>query len=387
MEADRMVQSLPAKSLVAIKAFLTRRLTIECDRIPYTYQRVGMKRLVNWLLTETSVYAKPPTPWGWPTILQVEPSSVCNLRCTFCPVTTGLERPAGLLDFEIYKRVIDEIGDYLFLILLWDWGEPFLNPAIYDMIAYAKARKIRLVSSTNGHVFAGGDHAERLVNSGIDSIIFAVDGLDQKTYRQYRARGEIDTVLSGIKRVVAAKRALGSETPLVNLRFLAMRHNEHQVPLLQDFALELGVDAVSIKTLNPFDQGECHSTKADGLEFIPRDPHLQRFEFDPVTGMRIRHRHNPCRKLWNDAVLASDGTVSPCEFDPHNRYVVGDLTHQSFKEIWSGAPMARLRRQFRRDDQKMGLCAGCTNAYVGGQCSTETIAEVCFLNAQVEGGV
>lgn len=38
------------------------------------------------------------------------------------------------MTMDLFQRIIDELGDFLFLILLWDWGEPFLNPHIYDMI-------------------------------------------------------------------------------------------------------------------------------------------------------------------------------------------------------------------------------------------------------------
>jgi len=29
------------------------------------------------------------------------------------------------------------LGDYLLLLILWNWGEPFLHPQICEMIAYA----------------------------------------------------------------------------------------------------------------------------------------------------------------------------------------------------------------------------------------------------------
>ena len=233
----------------------------------------------------------------------------------------------------------------------------------------------RLPIAPNGHVFARGDHAERLVRSGIDSIIFAVDGLSQETYEQYRAGGKIEEALSGVQRVVAAKRALQATTPFIHFRFLAMRHNEHEIPSLKALARSLGADAFSIKSLNPYDQGEVHSTKADGLEFIPQDPRYQRFEYDAETGARIRLETNPCLRLWNNPVLNWDGKISPCDFDPHDHYGLGDLADQSFGDIWWGAHIAELRRQFRRDYQQIGLCVGCTYAFKGGNCATETIAE------------
>lgn len=379
-----MKSDLVRKSFNVINALITRRLLIECDRISYKFHHIPMKKILNWILVEASIPLKPEKPWGWPTHLQVEPSTLCNLRCAFCPVTTGLNRHRGHMTFDIFKKAIDEMGDYLYLILLWDWGEPFLNPAIYEMITYAKQRDIKIVSSTNGHVFAQGDHAERLVRSGIDAIIFAVDGINQETYEQYRVGGDIKTVLTGIEKVVAAKHALNSPTPFINFRFLLMKHNEHEIPRLKAFTKSLGVDALTLKTLNPYDQGEYANIKADGLKFIPQTSHYQRFEYNERDGSRIRLKQNPCKRLWNNPVLHWDGKISPCTFDPHDNYAIGHLARQSFKEIWMGIPFAQLRHQFRKDYQKMSLCVDCTNAFKGGYLGN-SIAEACFFNPSEKG--
>ena len=373
-----MFEDLMPKTLNAIRALFLRRVSMESDRIPCESTHVPLRKILNWIMVEASVYFKPQRPWGLPTHLQVEPSAQCNLKCAFCPVTTGLDRPTGQMAFETFTKAIDQMGDYLFLILLWDWGEPFLNPRVYDMISYAKQRRIKVVSSTNGHVFAQKDHAERLVRSGIDTLVLAVDGISQETYERYRGNGNLKTVLTAIERILAAKRALNSRTPLLNLRFLPMKHNEHEIPLLRDFARSLGVDALTLKTLNPYEQGECHSTKASGTEFVPQNPQYQRFEYDE-TGFRIRLERNPCKRPWNNPVLRWDGKISPCSFDPHNHYVMGDLMRQSFREIWFGDAFSQLRRQFRQDYRQIGLCAGCSYAFKGGCCGNETIAEAHYF--------
>jgi len=148
---------------MALKALVTRSIQIECDRIPYRFQNVPLKKILNWLCVEVSILIKPGRPWGWPTNLQIEPSTKCNLRCAICPLTEGMGRSTGYMDFALFKKIIDEIGDYVFLILLWDWGEPFLNPSIYEMISYARQKGIRTVSSTNGHSFTQIENADKLV--------------------------------------------------------------------------------------------------------------------------------------------------------------------------------------------------------------------------------
>lgn len=110
------------KFFKAIKALVSRTVIIECDRIPYEFHNVPMKKILNWIIVEASILLKPARPWGWPTHLQVEPTNFCNLRCALCPVSEGLNRPSGQMDFDIFKNFIDGIGDYIFIILLWDWG-------------------------------------------------------------------------------------------------------------------------------------------------------------------------------------------------------------------------------------------------------------------------
>jgi radical SAM protein with 4Fe4S-binding SPASM domain len=374
-----MTTSLFDRAHKGLKALVTRKVRIECDRMPFEFQRVPLRKILNWILVEASILVKPERPWGWPTHAQIEPTSACNLKCVLCPVTEGLERPQGHMELRTFKRIIDELGQHLFIIILWDWGEPFLNPSIYDMISYARTRDIGVVSSTNGHVFARGDHAEQLVHSGIDYIVFAVDGVTQATYERYRQGGDLETVTAGIKRIVEARHALQSRTPLIDLRFLVMKHNEHEIPQLEAFARSLEVDALTLRTLCTYDDGEYCVTEPDGRAFVPQNPNYQPFKLDPRSQSRIRRKVNPCKVLWNNPAIHHDGKVCPCTFDPHGRHVLGDLGESTFANVWWGADYRALRRQFRNDYQQLALCCDCTYAFEGGSMGEERDREVYFF--------
>ena len=363
----------------ALAALSSRKLSIECDRLPLEFERVARTKILNWILVETSIRLGVARAWGWPTHLQVEASSLCNLQCTLCPVTDGLKRPTGNMSFDLFKRLIDEVGPYVFLVILWDWGEPFLNSSIYDMIAYAKRWGIKIISSTNGHLFAKGDHAERLVRSGLDSIIFSVDGLRQESYEKYRDGGDLATVLAGIRRVVAAKRALNSTTPLIDFRFIVMRHNEHEIPELRGFAQSLGVDALTLRTLNTYDFEDSCAGEAQGSKLLPTSSEYQPFRLDSDDGSRIRRHVNPCKALWNNPAIHADGRVCTCTFDWHGRHILGDLNRETFRDIWWGAPYRRYRRRFRQDYRKLALCRGCPCAFEGGSMGEERDVEVHFF--------
>ena len=90
-----------------MRALVMRKVEIECDRIPHEFHGVPIK-------VEASILRKPERPWGWPTHLMIEPTNHCNLRCALCPLTSGMSRPRGHMDLSLFKKIIDETGDYVF---------------------------------------------------------------------------------------------------------------------------------------------------------------------------------------------------------------------------------------------------------------------------------
>jgi len=320
-------------------------------------------------------------PWGYPLTLQLEPSSLCNIRCAVCPVTYGMERPTGLMDLELFKSIIDDIGDYLFMIVLFNWGEPFVNPAVYDMIAYAKKSGIKIISSTNGLEFGNKENAEKLVKSGIDVLAVAIDGIKQETYERFRETGSLDTALAGVRNLVAAKKVLNSKTPLINLRFIPMKHNEHEISELKKLARSMGVDVLSIKTMNPYG---CYSDEiSEDPEYykqsLTEDEKYHRFQYEENSEVLSRIRRDPpCPKLWDCMTLLWNGDACICAFDYRNKLNIGNIKADSINNVWYGDSMRSLREKFRKDYQQIQLCKNCTYSFIGGSLDGEIIEEVYY---------
>ncbi|MBD3383819.1 radical SAM protein [candidate division KSB1 bacterium] len=373
------------KSFLAIKSLLHRKVTIYSDGIPFTFKNVPFHKLLNWLRLETGIALKRKKVWGLPTHSQIEPTNLCNLRCALCPVTDGFERPTGKMSLNTFTSFIDQVGDYLFIILLWDWGEPFLNPDVYKMIEYAVKKDIAVISSTNGHPFANEREAEKLVKSGLSSLIFAVDGTTQESYERYRKGGNLETVMRGIENLVAIKKRLSCDKPFINLRFIVMHDNEHEIPAVIEMGRKLGVDAVSLKTLNP--HGDIINDHELGNVYLPENPHFRRFIYESNKEKRIKLKTNPCKAMWNCPILHFNGTVSVCTFDPNDRRVMGNIHETKFEKIWKNRQYRQQRNQFRSDYTQLKSCDCCTNAFKGGLLSEETISEVYFINGKTHPGL
>jgi MoaA/NifB/PqqE/SkfB family radical SAM enzyme len=272
------------------------------------------------------------------------------------------------MDIKLFQKIIDELRDYLLLIIFWDWGEPFLNPKAYEMIRYVHDAGIKLVSSTNGQIFGKGDHARRVVASGLDVLAFSVDGASQETYQRFRRSGDLDLAIEGIRRVVGEKRRQNSSTPLVNIRSIVMKHNEQEIDALKSMAKDLKVDALTLRKFHDW---------ADVKEFRPSETKFQLPAVQPGNRLPVL-RKNPCKNLWNCPTIHQDGTVCSCFVDYRGARPLGSVAARSFREIWYGQTYRQLRRSFRRRWKELPLCGSCSYRYEGGDIGRDANAEVLF---------
>src|SRR5262245_66433050 len=124
-----------------------------------------------------------------------------------------------MLDFELFRRVIDEVGPSLGRIDFFNYGEAFLHKRAIDMCEYIKTRfpQIYLYTSTNGLAFTEAQ-ARRLVHSGIDEVTFSIDGASPEAYVKYRRRGSFDIAIANLRAMPDEKRSSGRDVPCLNLR-------------------------------------------------------------------------------------------------------------------------------------------------------------------------
>ena len=144
-----------------------------------------------------------------PSRLYIECTAACNISCAqaCCAPETGITRTrqAGMLDFDLFRRVIDEAGPSLGRIDFFNYGEAFLHKRAIEMCEYIKSHHphIYLYSSTNGLAF-NEEQVRRLVRSGIDEVTFSIDGATGRATRNI-VSAEISTKPSEISEPLLTK--------------------------------------------------------------------------------------------------------------------------------------------------------------------------------------
>jgi hypothetical protein len=186
---------------------------------------------------------------GLPTRLYVECTAACNISCfqACCAPETGITRTrqAGMLDFELFRRVLDETGPSLTRVDFFNYGEAFLHKRAVEMCEYIKTTfpHVYLYTSTNGLAF-NEDAVRRLVRSGIDEVTFSIDGATPDSYARYRQRGNFDRAIANLRAAVEEKRRLGLDVPFLNWRYILFTWNDgdREMRLARSLAADIGVD-------------------------------------------------------------------------------------------------------------------------------------------------
>jgi Radical SAM superfamily/Iron-sulfur cluster-binding domain len=179
----------------------------------------------------------------------IECTAACNISCreACCAPETGITRTrqTGMLDFELFRRVIDEVGPTLGRVDFFNYGEAFLNKRAIEMCEYLKERypHIYLYTSTNGGAFTE-EQARRLVHSGIDEVTFSIDGARADSYVQYRQRGKFDVAIRNLRAMADEKRTAGRDLPCLNWRYILFKWNDsdEEMEEARRMAAEIGVD-------------------------------------------------------------------------------------------------------------------------------------------------
>jgi radical SAM protein with 4Fe4S-binding SPASM domain len=295
-------------------------------------------RLRNRLgLLKSYVLRESHVPGG-PLTLAIESTAKCNLFCPMCP-RENIYFPPKDMELTVFQKIIDEGKDYLEFAVPYGVGEPLLNPEIYDMLAYCRGVGVPTGISTNATILTE-EASRKLIESGLDYIIFAFDGATAETYEKYRKGGNFEKVRKNILGFLKVKKEMKSKIFCI-VQMVRLKENQHEIPdVIRMWRIE-GIDEVRIKKDEVHNEGSA----------IPGD-----------NNDRPPMRH-PCYLLWRGPMYVHyDGTVFPCCYIYPDE-PIGNIKRNSLEEIWNSEKMVRLREAHIRSDlDTYKACQNCPAA-------------------------
>lgn len=305
--------------------------------------------MIRSKLSLATRYLRRKHPRGdYPPVVGIEPTNNCNLDCVFCP-RQEMTRAVGDMQQSLFDKIVDEIAGKVDFVWLQDYGEPFLNKNVFELIRAARRRGLKTGISTNGTVMTDRV-VEGIFDSGLDYLIFAFDGATKETYESVRLGANFDHVTANIRRFLARKNERGAKIYTV-VQCICMKQTRAEIRRFIRMWRVKGVDAVRIRqlTYSGSEQGGRHGSNGD-----------------PAGTFRNEPGRRPCYWLWSNPHIKQDGTVVPCCQDVDGALAIGNVRDQPLKAIWNG-PKMRALRQMHIDGRQaeIPLCRNC-NMYQPG---------------------
>ena len=279
--------------------------------------------------------AKSQTVSDFPLLVDIELASVCNLTCPMCYTITDEFKKAvnaTRMDFDLYKKIIDEIGGKVPAIRLSLRGEATLHTKFIECISYAKEKGIKEVSLLTHGGKLTLPYFQKMVEAGIDWITISIDGISD-TYENIRKPLKFNDLLKKIQAIKQYKDQLGLHRPVIKVQGIW--------PAIE----KSGVDNY-YKTLEPWTDLVAFNPLID---YLSNDKHIEYLE------------HFTCPQQYQRLVIGADGLVMKCSNDEENREQIGDIKKQTVHEIWHGEAMQKVRDQHKqtRGFMESPVCRKC----------------------------
>ena len=337
-----------------------------------------LRAYANWGRANLEMLRRSGRISARPLKLTIDPTNVCQLRCPLCPTGAGLlDRQAGHVALDAIEALIDEVGDYVFFIDFFNWGEPLLNPRLEDMIARAERKRISTQVSSNLSLPLSDERIRRLIESGLHGLVCSIDGASQETYGKYRRRGSFDLAFGNMERILAMRRAMSRARPVLTWQFLVFKFNQHEMEAAQRMASAIGVDRLSFEApfVEPGRYGFSAEDAAEMRAWIPDDPRFNRYDprsphyVSPHEAARTRKR---CDWHYVSTAVNWDGAVAPCCTVHETKDDFGRLQPgRAYMDVVNNEAFVGIRERFagRRRVATGLVCETCPTPFIMGYAS------------------
>ncbi len=271
---------------------------------------------------------------NYPLLVDLELASICNLKCPMCYTITKQFKEnvnSTRMDFELFKKIIDEIAFKVPAIRLSLRGEATLNKNFVECISYAKSKGIKEVSTLTHGFKLNLEFFKKIVDAGIDWITISIDGVGE-TYNNIRKPLKFEELLNKIKDIKKYKEQNNLKKPVIKVQGIwpAIEKNPNEY-------YNLFAPLVDKVAFNPL------------IDYLWRDEEIEYVE------------DFACPQQYQRLVVGADGLVMKCSNDEENKEVIGNANQETIHQIWHGEKMTKIRQLHMKEKGflKSEVCRRC----------------------------
>lgn len=301
-----------------------------------------------------------------PRLLQIETTSVCNLRCGTCPLSVGSTESShdpSTMTGIVWIRVLASAAQ-VERVLISGFGEPFTDRAFLDRLRELATCCAKLSFSTNATLVRAEVAAAVAAIAQVDNVNVSIDAGDAETYRAVRG-GDFARALAGLKILHHALESRLSVS-VVATPAVAVRATE-----LANRMVEVGRPQCVIQIFKAYPGrgvlAPCHAVApplADPPGILAA---ALRSQAVPVAVQEVLQpwtKPDPslrdCVIPWVHPYIDKDGRVyACCDAAAGGDQILVDLAVDDLDDIWNGAAYGSWRQRLMEGQDLPRSCRGC----------------------------
>jgi MoaA/NifB/PqqE/SkfB family radical SAM enzyme len=279
----------------------------------------------------------------FPLCIDIETTNLCNLRCPMCSRTIQIDDGSyvdiGTMEMKLYRKIIDEGEQHgLYSVKLNFLGEPLSDRYIVERVKYAKDHGVLDVMFNTNASMLTEEMSHKLLDAGLDSIFFSVDGINPESFNKIRIGTNYETVVKNIRNFMKIKNE-------GNYNHVQTRISMTMLPDIENESSAFAKFWLPITKQVGYGEWVDHSIKNEDDKKNPQ------------------YNYNPnfvCPQPFQRIFVMYDGICTSCCLDVDRSYVLGDANKKSIKEIWNDEPIKKMREaQKNHSYMDIEMCSSC----------------------------
>lgn len=258
---------------------------------------------------------------NFPPSIQIELASICNLRCVMCyqhdkSFSSKSNGYMGYMDFNLFKKIIDEVEGNMEAITFASRGEPTLNKDLGKFLKYCENKFLGIKLNTNATMF-NEKIINMLLSSDLETLVLSIDAAEKEMYEKIRVNSKFEKIIKNLE------------------LFKKIRENKYK-----NSKLKVRISGVMINKNQNIDEiKKYYSNFADEFALVNYTPWESSYdnEINDIT--------DPCSDLWRRMFVWWDGKANPCDYDYKSILSKWNVKEFSISEIWNSTYYNDLRQK------------------------------------------
>ena len=277
----------------------------------------------------------------------------CNARCGMCPIQLPSKRKKGVMPLDMFKGIVDSLVPYkehFSMMDLYGLGEPLLDTYIFDRVKYVKEKGFCNVGFSTNADLLDCKKQKLVLESGIDTVIFSIDGIKKETHEGIRVGVNFERVVENCRSLIKMRNEGDYNTRFI-VRFIRQDANRDEWGEFK----KIWSNNISKQRNDFITAYDVHSWS----EAITKDKVMKTIAKDPAIEKR------PCCMIFDILYILSDGRVTICSEDWYNaNYCFGNAGNGSPIDIFNCDDFNKIREiHLAGKKNTLDICRECTVLY------------------------